>query len=145
MQGMRKVGRREQRSITISRMLRDYVDCPYPDHVFRLERQVKEQGKTTVEVRFGITSAPPSFASAHRLLEVARAEWGIENGLHYRRDVALEADRCQVRRGRAPQVLAVLNHAVIGIVLRTGERNLAAAQRAFIHAFDRLLARRAVV
>lgn len=136
-------GRLEERTITVSRMLKEYVDWPYLDQVFRLERRATEGGTTTVEVRFGITSTPPSVASAGRLLEVARAEWGIENGLHHRRDVTLQEDACQVRRGQAPQVLAALNNAAIGIVLSAGADNLAAAQRAFTHAFDRLLARRA--
>jgi hypothetical protein len=43
-------------------MLKDYLDWPYLDHVFRRERQVTNHGKTTVEVRFGITSLPPSTA-----------------------------------------------------------------------------------
>lgn len=134
-------GRLEQRTITVSRMLHEYLDWPYLDQVFRLERRVWERGKATVEVRLGITSLPPEVASAKRLMEIARAEWGIENGLHYRRDVTLKEDACQVRRGQAPQVLAALNNAVVGIVLRSGECNLAAAQRAFAYSFDRLLAR----
>jgi hypothetical protein len=94
-----------------------------------------------VEVRYGITSLPPSVASVEPLLEVARTEWDIENGLHYWRDVTLQEDACQLRRGDGPQVLAALNNAVVGMVLQTGERNLAAAQRAFDYAFDRALAR----
>lgn len=135
-------GRLEERTIVVSRMLKDYLDWPYLDQVFRLERRAKQAGKESVEVRYGITSLPPSVASAARLMEIARAEWGIENGLHHRRDVTLKEDACQVRRGRAPQVLAVLNNLVLGFVLRTGERNLAAAQRTFAYSFDRLLARR---
>lgn len=138
-------GRLEERVITVSRMLREYLDWPYLDQVFRLERQVHMRGTTRVEVRFGITSAPPSVAPAGRLLEVARAEWGIENGLHYRRDVTLHEDAGQVRRGQAPQVLAALNNTVIGLVCQTGAHNLAAAQRAFAYAFERLLARQQAV
>jgi hypothetical protein len=122
-------------------MLRGYVDWPYLDQAFRLERVVTEVGKRTVAVRYGITSLPPEVASAARVIAIARAEWGIENGLHYRRDVSLAEDACQLRRGPGPQVLAALNNAVIGIVLTTGQRNLAAAQRAFSYAVDRILAR----
>jgi predicted transposase YbfD/YdcC len=134
-------GRLEEREITVSRMLREYVDWPYLDQVFRLERSVTERGKTESEVRYGISSLPPEVADAERLLQIARAEWGIENGLHYRRDVTLQEDACQLRRGQAPQVMAALNNAVIGIVGLHGQTNLAAAQRAFDYAFDRLLAR----
>jgi predicted transposase YbfD/YdcC len=134
-------GRLEERQITVSRMLCEYVDWPYLDQVFRLERTVTDQGKRTREIRYGITSLPPEVADAERLLHIARAEWGIENGLHYRRDVTLQEDACQLRRGQGPQVLAALNNATIGIVLQHGEPNLAAAQRAFDYAFDRMLAR----
>jgi hypothetical protein len=120
-------------------MLRGYVDWPYLDQVFRLERVVTEAGKRMVEVRYGITSLPPEVANAARIMAIARAEWGIENGLHYRRDVSLAEDTCQLRPGHGPQVLAALNNAVIGIVLTTGQRNLAAAQRAFSYAVDRIL------
>ena len=134
-------GRLEEREIIVSRMLHEYVDWPYLDQVFRLERRVSERGQTTSEIRYGITSMPPEVADAKWLLKVARTEWGIENGLHHRRDVTLHEDACQLRRGHGPQVLAALNNAVIGIVLQHGEANLAAAQRAFDYAFDRVLAR----
>jgi predicted transposase YbfD/YdcC len=134
-------GRLDQREIIVSRLLHEYLDWPYLDQVFRLERRVTERGQTTSEIRYGITSMPPEVADAERLLMVARTEWGIENGLHYRRDVTLHEDACQLRRGHGPQVLAALNNAVIGIVLQQGEANLAAAQRAFDYAFDRVLAR----
>lgn len=68
---------------------------------------------------------------------------GHRDGLHHRRNMTLKEDACQMRRGQAPQVLAALNNAVIGIVLNAGEHNLAATQRAFSHTLDRLLARRA--
>lgn len=138
-------GRLEERVITVSRMLREYVDWPYLDQVFRLERRVTTAETSVTEVRYGITSMPPSVASARRLLTVTRTEWGIENGLHYRRDVTLHEDAGQVRRGHAPQVLAALNNTVIGLVLQTGARNLAAAQRAFDYAFERILARQNAV
>jgi predicted transposase YbfD/YdcC len=137
-------GRIEERTITVSRMLHDYANWPYLDQVFRLERRVTERGKTTLEVRYGITSLPPQIASAERLLTVARSEWGIENGLHHRRDVSLQEDACQVRRGQAPQVLAALNNVVVGLVQQAGQRNLPATQRAFTYAFDRLLAHRSM-
>jgi hypothetical protein len=56
------------------------------------------------------------------------------------RSVAHE-DAGQLRRGDGPQVLAALNTAVIGIVLQSGQTNLAHAQRAFDFPFDRFLGR----
>jgi hypothetical protein len=109
--------------------------------VFKLERTVWQQGVQTLhEVRYGLTSLPAVVADAARLLEVARAEWGIENGLHSRRDVTLHEDTSQLRRGGGPQVLAALNNVVISLFGQSGARNLAAVQRTFAYHVDRFLA-----
>ena len=135
-------GRLEERVITVSAMLAGYSDWPYLAQVFKLERTVWQQGSQTLhEVRYGITSLPQQVADAARLLVVARAEWGIENGLHYRRDVTLQEDACQLRRGSGPQVMAALNNVVVSLRGQHGERNLAALQRRFDYHFDRFLAR----
>jgi hypothetical protein len=53
----------------------------------------------------------------------------IENHLHYRRDVTLGEDACQVRTGQAPQVLAALNNAVLALADLLKISNLAALLR----------------
>jgi predicted transposase YbfD/YdcC len=136
-------GRLEERIVTSSSILAGYHDWPYLQQVFRITRRVWNDIKQEwdEEERYGITSLPSSVADTRRLAEIARQEWGIENGLHYRRDVTLHEDAGQLRRGDGPQVLAALNNAVIGIVLQAGHSNLAAAQRAFDFPFDCFLAR----
>lgn len=135
-------GRVEARVLTASAMLVAYSDWPYLAQVFKLERTVWQQGVQTLhEVRYGGTSLPRVVADADRLLVVARGEWGIENGLHYRRDVTLHEDASQLRRGGGPQVMAALNNAVVSLLGQHGEPNLAAVQRRFAYHFDRLLAR----
>jgi predicted transposase YbfD/YdcC len=134
-------GRLEERVLTASGLLAGYSDWPYLAQVFKLERTVWQPGGPTLhDVRYGLTSLPGEVADAERLLVIARAEWGIENGLHYRRDVSLQEDACQLRRGDGPQVMAALNNAVISLLGQQGERNLAAVQRRFAYQFDRLLA-----
>lgn len=138
-------GRREERKITVSSMLAGYSDWPGLEQVFKLERWVWQEGKAEMyEVRYGVTSLPRRLASASRLLKIARAEWGIENGLHYRRDVTLEEDAGQVRRGGAPQVMAALNNVVVSLLGQAGEVNLPDLQRTFDYHFDRFLTRRAL-
>jgi predicted transposase YbfD/YdcC len=135
--------RREERTITVSSMLAGYSEWPGLEQVFKLERRVWQEGRAEVyEARYGVTSLPKSVAGPRRLLKIARAEWGIENGLHYRRDVTLEEDAGQVRRGGAPQVLAALNNVVISLMGQAGEQNLPDLQRTFDYHFDRFLARR---
>ena len=72
-----------------------------------------------------ITSLPPEQADAARLLALSRAHWGIENRLHWVRDVTLGEDACRVRTGAAPQVLAACRNAVLTLVRRLGLRVVA--------------------
>ena len=53
-----------------------------------------------------------------RLLRLARDHWGIENRLHYVRDVAFAEDRCRVRAGARP--LASLRNFAITLIRRAG-------------------------
>jgi predicted transposase YbfD/YdcC len=134
-------GRLEERLMTTSSMLAGYSDWPFLAQVFKLERTVWERGEQTLhEIRYGITSVPKEVAGARRVLQLARGEWGIENGLHYRRDVTLGEDACQLRRGGGPQVMAALNNTVISLFGQVGEDNLAAVQRRFAYHFERFLA-----
>ena len=134
-------GRLEERVLTASSMLTGYSDWPHLAQVFRLERTVWQQGAQTLhEIRYGITSVPRAMADGARLMEIARAAWGIENGLHYRRDVTLQEDACQLRRGGGPQVMAALNNAVVSLLGQADEQNLAATQRTFAYHFERFLA-----
>ena len=52
------------------------------------------------EVVYGITSLSPTRASAARLLALVRGHWKIENRFHWRRDVTLREDHCQVRKAK---------------------------------------------
>lgn len=80
---------------------------------------------------YGLTSLKPSEASAERLLTLTRQYWGIENGLHYRRDVTLQEDATRPIVGNAGHIMAIFNNLVIGLVLQHGFRNLAKARRLF--------------
>lgn len=70
-------------------------------------------------------------ADAAQLLQVIHSHWGIANGLHYRRDETLREDRCHSKHGQAPRALAVINNLIVGLTVRLGWTNLAAARRYF--------------
>lgn len=126
-------GRVERRTITTTTWLNEYLSAwPGVAQVFRLERRRKVQGTTEVEVVYGITSLSASAADAETLLGYTRGHWGIENGLHYTRDVTLGEDRCRVRRGQAPRVLAALRNVAVYLLRRAGYRSAAAATRAMV-------------
>ncbi len=90
-------------------------------------RRVK--GRESVETVCAITSLGRERASAQRLLSVARGHWGIENRLHWVRDEVLGEDRCRVRTGAAPEILAGIRNAALWLMRATGLPNIAAALR----------------
>jgi len=126
-------GRIEKRTILVSTELNDYLDWPYVSQVFRLEREVwheKYQGRTR-QVVYGLTSLAPDKASPEKLLRLTRQYWGIENGLHYRRDVTLHEDGTRLTVGNSGHSMAILNNLTIGLCLNHGFDNLAKARRLF--------------
>ncbi len=82
------------------------------------------------ELRYFLTSLPLT-ASPAGTLQAVRRHWQIENRLHWPRDVVLGEDACRVRSGHAPQVLAALRNAVVGLLHQHHVPNLAAAVRAY--------------
>ncbi len=58
-----------------------------------------------------------------------RIPW--ENRLHRRRDVTLQEDACQVRKGIAPRVLAILNSFLLALFDWLGVANVASQMRLF--------------
>jgi predicted transposase YbfD/YdcC len=126
-------GRIEKRTIWVSSQLNEYLDWPGVAQVFRLERLIwhaKHQGRTR-QVVYGLTSLSAQRASPQKLLAFIRQYWGIENGLHARRDVTLREDRTRLTLGNSGHNMAILNNLVIGLCLRKGYSNLAQACRLF--------------
>jgi hypothetical protein len=85
-------------------------------HVFRLVRTVTKTGQTSEQVVYGLTALAPAQASAHDLLALVRDHWAIANRLHSRRAVTLREDDGQVRKGKAPRVLAVLKRFLLALL-----------------------------
>jgi predicted transposase YbfD/YdcC len=122
-------GRVETRTLTTTTWLNEYLDWPRVGQAFRLVRERRVKGQTTVEVVYGITSLSRHEADAGRLLGLTRAHWGIENRLHYTRDETLGEDRCRVRKGNSPRVLASLRNVAIHLLRGIDAPSLAAATR----------------
>ena len=96
-------GRREVREINVSTELKGCTDRPGLEQVFRLRRErinIKTREREE-EIGYGLTSISPSEASLSRLLKLTRANWGVENGLHYRRDVTFREDATRLTQRHA--------------------------------------------
>jgi predicted transposase YbfD/YdcC len=124
-------GRIETRTLMASSLLGDLHDWPGLAQVFRLERTARlvAQGITRHEVVYGITSLPPRAAPPARLLDLVRQHWGIENGLHYRRDVTFGEDAGRTKHWNLAHALAVIHNLVLALLVHAGHTNLAQARR----------------
>ena len=129
-------GRIETRTITTSEMLNPYAAWPGLAQVYRLERHFQwwRSGRcyrTSHEVEFGITSLTRKQASPLQILHIRRAHWGIETGLHYRRDVTLQEDATRMTVGNTGKVMASINNLVLALIRQAGFHNAAQARRWF--------------
>jgi predicted transposase YbfD/YdcC len=122
-------GRLEKRTLRTTTILTKQQDWAGLKQGFELVRERTEHGKKTVETVHGITSLSPERADARRLLELTRRHWGIENKLHYKRDVTLGEDASRIRKGTAPQVMAALRNSVVHVLRDVAAPSMAAAMR----------------
>lgn len=122
-------GRVEVREIRVTSELAGYLDWPYAEQVFELKRLWMRKGVTTEEVKYGLTSLPAAVASAQRLLALKRGHWGVENRLHYVKDVTLGEDGSNLHCGAGPQVMAALRNTAISLLRRAGQHRIAARLR----------------
>jgi len=76
-----------------------------------------------------LTSLTPDKAGPARLAGYVRGHWGIENKLHWVRDVTFDEDRSQVRTGSGPQVMATLRNLAISALRLAGQTNIARGLR----------------
>ena len=122
-------GRVEIRRIRTTTRLTGYLDWPGAKQVCLLERVRRTKGEQTTEAVCAITSLEPARASAARLLAIARGHGDIENRLHWVRDVSFGEDRCRVRSGEAPEILAALRNAALWLMRSSGLTAIASALR----------------
>jgi len=129
-------GRIEKRTITVSSQLQDFLDWPYLDQVFQLERTFTnlKTGETDSHVVYGFTSLPRDQVPPARLLHMIRSYWRIENSLHYPRDVTLLEDRTRFTQRNAAQAMACINNLILAILTRQQNFRFIPAARRFFDA-----------
>jgi len=107
------------------------IRWPGAAQVGRLERVRNVAGDVTSESTLFVTSLPATAANAEALLELVRGHWGIENRLHFVRDVVLGEDACRVRSDHAPHVFAALRNTALNLLRGAGHERIASATRYF--------------
>lgn len=121
----------EQRFIQVVATTAEQVDFPHATQAFCILHEVRklDGALRSCEAAYGLTSLTPDEAGRQRLAGHVRGHWGIENKLHWVRDVTFDEDRSQVRVGSGPQVMATLRNLAIGVLRLAGETNIARGLR----------------
>ena len=84
--------------------------------------------KTTTETRYFISSIKDQVG---RFAHAARAHWGIENGLHWCLDVAMQEDQSRIRAENAAENFSLLRRIALNLYKqdKTRKRGIEAKQR----------------
>ena len=135
-------GRLETRTLERTCALNGVVDWPGVGQVLRrtCQRIRLKTGEVREEVSYGITSLGWQEASAAQVEALWRGHWGIENRVHYVRDVTWGEDAGQIHVGQAPQALAALRNGLLTLLRSRGVTNIADALRHYGASVPRILA-----
>jgi len=126
-------GRAERRTLKITAVAAGLA-FPHAAQAIQIVRRRrpltgKNSRKWSTETVYAITSLTVIQARPADLARILRGHWGIEDRLHWVRDVVYDEDRSQVRTGNGPRVMASLRNLAITIVRLTGYASIAAALR----------------
>jgi DDE family transposase len=100
-----------------------------PGHPIRRRRRPAGTNKWSTETSYAITSLGFTQASTAELAAIIRGHWGIEDRLHWVRDMDFDEDRSQARTAAGPRIMASLRNLVITILRLAGAASIAAALR----------------
>jgi predicted transposase YbfD/YdcC len=121
-------GRRATRGIKVL-AVPAWVEFAGAAQITQIRRTVTRKRKKTVEVVYVVISADHLAAPPAVLAGWVQGHWGIENRLHWVRDVTFDEDRSGVRTGAGPRVMASLRNTAISLLRLAGWTNIAAALR----------------
>lgn len=123
-------GRQEQRTLKLTAVTAG-IGFPHAALALQITRRRRPLtgGRWRTETVYAITDLTAEQTTPVELVDALRAHWGIENRLHWVRDVSYGEDLSQVRTGHGPAVMATLRNLAISLLRRAGATNIAAASR----------------
>src|SRR4051812_6149349 len=123
----------ESRSITVIDLDGDPAAALFPHaaRAIKVVRRRREQrtGKISTEIVYAVTSLTYRQADPGLLAAWIQGHWGIENRVHYVRDVTQGEDASRIRTGTGPEVMAILRNTALNLHRLDGHTNIASAQR----------------
>ena len=126
-------GRLTRWHLEASTALNDYLDWRGLQQVFKITRTViyTKTGEKKTDIHYGISSLTPQQADDFTLLTFKRGYWGIENSLHWVRDVTFDEDRSVIRVGQTHHLMAILRNIAISLLRLSGHTQIATTLRYF--------------
>ncbi len=94
--------------------------------LIRVERTVIEKNKERNETSFYISSL---VTDAYGFNIGIRRHWGIENRLHYVKDVTFKEDDSKIKKGNAAENFSLIRNIAINIFRINGQKNMKQATR----------------
>jgi hypothetical protein len=88
---------------------------PHAAQALQITRRRKVKGKWSRETCYAVTSLTVTQASHAQLAAIIRGHWGIEDRLHWVRDMDFDEDRSQIRTAAGPRVMASLRNPCPGV------------------------------
>ena len=101
----------------------------------KVERTGTRAGKPYEQIAYYISSLS---LHARKFAQGIRGHWGIENRLHWVKDVVLEEDSSRIRLGNAPANLSIIRSLVIAILRYNGYASITTAVRMIAHNLEQI-------
>jgi len=123
-------GRLESRTVKVTGVAAG-IGFPHARQAVQVTRRTRRGtgGRWRTETVYAVTDLDYDEISPAELADAIRAHWGVENRLHWVRDVTFAEDLSQVRTGAGPVVMAALRNLAISVHRLAGVANIAAASR----------------
>ncbi|NER00811.1 MAG: ISAs1 family transposase [Cyanothece sp. SIO2G6] len=123
-------GRIEKRTVSISHQLEHIPEFPGLKTLIRVDSERHVHRANIIEVSHETRYYVASFVdSAQSLAERIRGYWGVENQVHYVRDVTQGEDASRIRTRGLPHIWAVARNLALNLYREHGYKNMAQAQR----------------
>jgi predicted transposase YbfD/YdcC len=94
--------------------------------IIRVESQRRTKYKIESETRYYISDLKETAFSFYQRI---RGYWGVENKVHYVRDVTFGEDKSRIRTLPLPQISAIARNLAINLYRKAGFSNMAQAKR----------------
>lgn len=133
-------GRIEKRTVSISHDLHQIPAFPGLQTLIRVQSERQVQRATVIEVSTQTRYYVASFVeTAQAFADRIRGYWGVENQVHYVRDVTQGEDASRIRTLPLVQNWAVARNLALNLFRHNGFENMAQAQRLAGFGLDTLL------